>query len=194
MIVNGYKRIAGFDIQSGKELWWMKGGGDIPVPTPIVAHDLIFITNAHGALAPIYAISPAAEGDISIASDGTRSPHMSWAQLRTGNYMQTPLVYGDLLYACRDAGILACYDAKTGDKKYRERLSDGVGFTASPVAGDGKVYFTSEEGDVHVVKAGPSFELLGKNSLGDVSMATPAISNGTLYFRTRGHLVAVGTR
>lgn len=194
MIVNGYKRIAGYDLNTGKELWWMKGGGDIPVPTPIIAHNLIYITNAHGALAPIYAIRPTAEGDISLGADETKNSHIEWAHLRTGNYMQTPLVYGDMLYACRDSGILACYDARTGDKKYRERLADGTGFTASPVAGDGKIYFTSEEGDVYVIRTGEKFELLSKNSLGDISMATPAISNGTIFFRTRGHLIAVGER
>lgn len=194
MIVNGYKRIAGYDLTNGKEIWWMKGGGDIPVPTPIVAHNLIYITNAHGALAPIYAIRPTAEGDISLNPDETSNSHIAWAHLRTGNYMQTPLVYGDLLYACRDSGILACYDAKTGEKKYRERLADGTGFTASPVAGDGKIYFTSEEGDVYVVKTGEKYELLGKNAIGDISMATPAISDGTIFFRTRGHLIAVGAQ
>ncbi len=192
VIVNGYKRIAGYDLVNGKELWWMKGGGDIPVPTPIIAHNLIYITNAHGAMAPIYAIKPTAEGDISLGPDETKNSFIEWAHLRTGNYMQTPLIYGDLLYACRDSGILACYDAKTGEKKYRERLEDGVGFTASPVAGDGKIYFTSEEGDVYVVKTGEIFELLAKNSLGDISMATPAISKGSIFFRTRGQLIAVG--
>ena len=172
----------------------MKGGGDIPVPTPIIGHGLIYITNAHGQLAPIYAIKTTAEGDISLGQDETKNSFIEWAHLRTGNYMQTPLVYGDHLYACRDAGILACYEAKTGVKVYRERLADGVGFTASPVAGDGKLYFTNEQGDVYVLKAGEKYELLGTNSLGEISMATPAISEGVIYFRTRGSLVAIGTR
>ena len=78
---------------------------------------------------------------------------------------------------------------------YQERLGGGGGgFTASPVAADGKVYFTSEEGDVYVVKAGPKYELLATNALDEVTMASPAISEGTLYFRTRTHLVAVGSR
>lgn len=192
MIVNGFKRIASYDITDGKELWWMKGGGDIPVPTPILSHDLVYITNAHGPLAPIYAIRLGAEGEISLGPDETSNSHIAWAHLRTGNYMQTPLIYNDLLYACRDAGILACYDARTGDKKYRERLAGNVGFTASPVAGDGKIFFTSEEGDVFVVKTGEKYELLGKNSLGGISMATPAISRGVIYFRTHENLIAIG--
>ena len=87
------------------------------------------------------------------------------------------------------------YEAKTGKQIYQERLGTGrTGFSASPVASDGKIYFSSEEGDVYVVKAGPTYELLATNPLGEVAMATPAISEGTLLFRTRNHLVAVGER
>ena len=75
------------------------------------------------------------------------------------------------------------------------RLGEGgSGFTASPVAADGKIYFTSEQGEVYVVRAGAQFELLGMNPLGEVCMATPAISEGVLYFRTQHHLLAVGKR
>ena len=66
VIVNGWKHIGGYDLETGKEVWRMTGGGDIPVPTPIAAHGLVFITNAHGKLAPIYAIKPTASGDISL--------------------------------------------------------------------------------------------------------------------------------
>jgi outer membrane protein assembly factor BamB len=191
VIVNGWKHIGAYDIETGKEVWRMTGGGDIPVPTPLVIDDLIFITNAHGGMAPIYAIRAGATGDITPAGDGP-SAHMAWMHAREGAYMQTPLVYRGLMYNCRDNGVLSVYDPRTGDRHYQQRLADGrTGFTASPVAGDGKVYFTSEDGDVHVVKAGSTFELLGTNSIGEVSMATPAISEGRLYFRTRGHLVAI---
>ena len=143
---------------------------------------------AHGRLAPIYAISAAAEGLIDPEHEA-----MVWCHLNRGNYMQTPLVYGEELYLLSDAGILACLDLATGEQRYRERLGDGAtGFTASMVAGDGKLYATSEEGTVHVVAAGTSFELRAKNQLGETCMASPAISDGVLFWRTRGHLVAVG--
>ena len=170
----------------------MKGGGDIPVPTPFVAHELIFITNAHGSAAPVYAVRTSATGEIAVSETEPSNAQVAWSNLKIGNYMQTPLVYGDLLYCCRDSGILACYDARTGEKKYRERLAEGVGFTASPVAGDGKLYFTSEEGDVYVVQAGSEYKLLATNKMGEVCMATPAISEGNLYFHTQGHLIAIG--
>lgn len=200
VIVNGYQRIGGYDLNTGKELWWMKGHGDIPVPTPIVHDGLIYITNAHGGKSPVYAIKTTAEGNISFASekDGATGPpdvpgpHFAWAHLNIGNYMQTPLVYGDHIYLCRDQGIMACYEARTGKKVYRERLSEGIGWTASPVAADGKIYFTNEEGGVHVIKAGPTYEVLAKNELGEITMATPAISDGVLYFRTVKNVIAVG--
>src|SRR5262245_21811286 len=187
VICNGYKNIGGYDLATGKELWTLVGGGDAPVPAPIVVEDMVLITNNHGR-GPVYAISASAEGAIDTENDA-----MVWWHPSGGNYMQTPLVYGEELYLCSDAGILACLDLATGEQRYRERLGDGqTGFTASMVAGDGKLYATSEEGTVHVVAAGTTFKVLGKSELGETCMATPAISDGVLYWRTRGNLVAVG--
>ncbi len=195
LILNGYREAAGYDAKTGKRLWQLSGGGDIPVPTPVVANDLIFLTNAHGPMSPIYAIRLTAVGDISLNNSARRNPHIVWSETRGGAYMQTPLVYGDFLYICQDHGVLSCYEANTGKRVYQMRLgSGGTGFTASGVAADGKLYYTSEEGDVYVVKAGPEFQLLATNSMGEVCMATPAISEGTLYFRTRANLIAIRER
>jgi outer membrane protein assembly factor BamB len=102
-------------------------------------------------------------------------------------------VYGDYLYACGDNGLVTCYEARTGNRVYRERLGNGsTGFTASAVAGDGKLYFTSEEGNIYVVHAGPKFELLATNAMDEVCMATPAISDGRLIVRTESHVYAIG--
>lgn len=192
VVVNGWKHIGGYDLETGTELWRMTGGGDIPVPTPIVAEGLIFITNAHGKFAPIYAVRPTASGDITLGDGETSNAHIAWSYLRDGGYMQTPLAYQGLLYVCRDNGVLSVFDAKTGQRHYQSRLGDGkTGFTASAVASAGHVYFTSEDGDVFVVKAGPAFELVRTNTLGEVAMATPAISEGMMLFRTRGHLLAI---
>jgi outer membrane protein assembly factor BamB len=195
IVVNGYKHIGGYDLRTGKSLWKMRGGGDIPVPTPVFAHGLIFITSAHGPMAPIYAIRLGAVGDITLTSGSSTNAHVAWSTSRRGNYMQTPIVVGDYLYCCNDAGVLACYNAKTGDNLYTERLgSGGTGFTASAVAADGKIFCTSEQGAVHVVKSGPQFEVIAKNELGEICMATPAISEGALFFRTRSHLVAIALK
>jgi len=191
ILVNGWKHIGGYDLATGRELWRLTGGGDIPVPTPVVAGDLVYITNAHGKQAPIYAIRTGARGDLT-TPEGEVSPYLAWSQMREGAYMQTPLVYDGLLYNCRDNGVLSVYDAKTGERHYQQRLGEGSGFTASPVAAGGKVYFTSEDGDVFVVRAGTSFELLSRNAMGEVCMATPAISEGVIIYRTRSHLIALG--
>ncbi len=191
LAVNGYRHIGGYDLSTGEEVWRMSGGGDIPTPTPVVDDGLIFITNAHGPEAPIFAISEGASGDITPVDGARFNDDLVWSQGRDGAYMQTPIVYGGLLYNCRINGVLSVYEAKTGRRLYQQRLGGGTAFTASPVATDGKVYFTSEDGSIFVVKAGPEFEVLAENPMGETLMATPALSEGVMYVRTRGHLVAV---
>lgn len=193
IIVNGYKHMGGYDAATGKELWKLSGGGDVPTPTPVVAGDLIYITNAHGRLRPLYAVRASARGDITLAPGKTRNEAIAWSYPKRGIYQQTPIVYRGLIYMCRGNGILTVYDAKTGKKQYGQRLGTGsTGFTASAVAGDGKLYFTSEEGDISVIKAGPTFELVAENEMGDICMASPALSEGTLFYRTRHHVIAIG--
>ncbi|MEM8996136.1 MAG: PQQ-binding-like beta-propeller repeat protein [Acidobacteriota bacterium] len=191
VVINGFEHIAGYDVETGEELWSMSGGGDIPVPTPIFAHGLIYLASAHGPASPLFAVRPDASGEVDPEkSEGV----VAWHQERVGVYLQTPLVYGDEVYAGRGNGGLRVFDAKTGEERYKARIDRGMGFTASPVAADGKVYFTSENGDVHVIEAGPGPELntLAVNPLNELAMATPAIADGVLYFRGRRHLFAVG--
>ena len=178
---------------TGAELWRLKTGGDNPIPTPFSAHGLIYVANGHGAAAPVWAIRPGAKGDITPAAGETSSPFVAWSDQKSGIYIQTPLVYRDLLYCGSNAGILKCLDARDGKSHYQERVVPAAaGFSASPVAGDGKIYCTSEEGDVHVIAAGPEYRKLAVNRLEEPAMATPAISEGQLYFRTLNSLVAVG--
>jgi outer membrane protein assembly factor BamB len=107
--------------------------------------------------------------------------------------MPTPLVYRGHLYVLKNQGILACYELRTGVQRYETRLPDVVsGFSASPVAADGKLYLSGEDGDVLVVKAGPQLELLGRNPMGQPLMATPAISGGMMLVRGERDLFAVG--
>ncbi len=191
LIVNGCRQAGGYDPWTGQELWRLSGGGDIPVPTPIVGEDLIFLTSAHGWLAPLCAVRADAEGEIKVpAESGKRN--LAWHKSRDGIYMQTPLFYEGLLYACRDSGVLSCYEATTGKRLYRERLGGGVGFTASPVAADGKIYFTSEDGEIFVVRAGSTYELLARNSMGEICMATPAITADMLIIRGEHHVYGIG--
>ena len=109
--------------------------------------------------------------------------------------MQTPIIVGDLLFGCADTGLVTCFDAKTGDVRYSERLSkSSEGYTGSPVSDGKNLFFTSELGNVFVVPATSTFSVTATNSLGETCLSTPAISGGTLFFRTRDQLVAVGAK
>jgi outer membrane protein assembly factor BamB len=192
LIVNGWKHIGAYDFKTGKEIWKLKGGGDIPVPTPVVHDGLIFITNAHGPAAPVYAIRETATGDITLADGATTNDGIAWSKPRDGGYMCTPLVYRGLVYIVKYNGVLTVYDAKTGEQKFQQRLAEGKSaFTSSPIGADGKVYLASEEGHVYVLKAGPTFEVLADNDLGEPVLATPAITEGTLLYRTQGNVIAI---
>ena len=189
IIVNGYRHAGGYDFETGKEIWKLGDNGDIPTPTPIVANDLIYLNSAHGKFSPIIAVRPDATGDITLAPDSTKNRYIAWSIKRGGAYMQTPLVYNGYLYNLQVNGQLMCFDAITGEMKYKDSLKEA--FSASGIAADGKLYFSSEDGNIYVVEAGPAFKILAKNALKDVCMATPAISGNTLYFRTQHYLIAV---
>ncbi len=191
VIVNGFKHVGAYDFKTGKEIWKLSGAGDIPVPTPVVAHGLVFINSAHGKMSPIFAIKLSAQGDISLKPGEDSNEFIVWSINRGGAYMQTPLIYGDYLYNLRGNGAFECYKATTGERIYREKVGNMSSFSASAVAADGKLYLPSEQGDIFVVKAGPEFEVLGQNPMKDICMATPAISEGVVFIRTHHFLAAV---
>ncbi len=186
--------IRGYDAATGKELWRLGGNSEITIPTPIVGPGFIIVTNGYRGVQPIYAIKPGASGDISLKDDKTSSEFIAWSTNRGGPYIPTPVIYGEHLYVLQVNGVLAAYDVRTGMRVYQERVAGGGSFSASPVAADGKLYLTSEDGDIHVVKAGAKYELLGTNAMGQVIMATPAISNGVIYVRGLKDVFAVGVR
>ena len=194
IVVNGFKHIGSYDFDTGKKIWWMKGGGDIPVPTPVIAHDLIYINNAHGRMSPIYAISPEAIGDITLEEKTTTNEFVKWSINRGGSYMQTPIIYGDYLYNMRGNGLLSCFNAKTGELMYSEPIKPGGGISASGVVSDGKLYFPAETGDIFVLKTGPEFEILAKNAMGEICMASPAIVSDGIYIRTQHHIVKISNK
>jgi outer membrane protein assembly factor BamB len=165
------------------------------VPTPIAADGLIYFTSAHGRMRPMRAIRADASGDITPPESGAMHAAFAWNHDRRGSYMQTPIVVRGLLYGCADVGLLTCFDAKTGDVRYSERLStNSEGYTASPVSDGRHLYFTSELGNVFVVPATDKFSVLATNKLDETCLATPAISAGSIFFRTRGKVIAVGPK
>jgi outer membrane protein assembly factor BamB len=192
IVVNGFSQIGGYDFDTGKELWNLSNGGDAPVPTPFFAHGLIYIHGSHGRFQPIFAIRPEARGDITLDNQSTTNAHIVWSIKRGAAYMPTNLVYGDYLYNLRMNGNLSCFNARTGELIYKERIPEAMGISASGVASNGKLYYSLEQGDVVVIKAGPQFELLSRNPMDDLMMASPAISEEMIFFRTQHYLVAVG--
>ncbi|HEY7911818.1 MAG TPA: PQQ-binding-like beta-propeller repeat protein [Blastocatellia bacterium] len=196
LLTNGGRFIRGYDPSTGKELWrFSDGNTEVKMPTPVIANNLAILSGGYPQGRPIYAIRPAAQGDISLGEGQESNQFVAWRQPRGSSYTGTPVVYGGYFYICTDNGVLSAYDAKTGERLYQERLGDrGAGFSASPVAADDKLYLASEDGDVYVVKAGPKYELLSINPMGEPLMATPAISGGLIILRGGRHLFAVTDR
>ncbi len=189
VVINGWKQIAGYDFKTGKELWTLKGGGDIPVPTPVYADGLVVVTNAHGNKRPIYAIKTNVSGDITDNKDA-----FAWSLPLAGNYMQTPLLDKGLGYFCFDNGVLTVYQMSTGEKLYQQRLGGTTGFTSSAVASAANLYITNEDGHTFVLAKGGQYKLLGENEIGEQVMATAAISGDILYMRGRKHLFAIASK
>jgi outer membrane protein assembly factor BamB len=193
LVTNAPNMIRGYDPKSGKELWRLGGSSKITAPTPIFSKDLIYVVSGRRPEAPIFAIRPGATGDITPARNETSNGSVAWRKQQRGSYMPTPLLYGGLFYVLGNAGIFDCYDPATGAEIYRERLPHaGSGFSASPVASDGRIYLSSEDGDIFAVQAGKQFRLLGRFPMGEPLMATPALAGGTMYVRGQRHLFAIG--
>ena len=193
LVTNAAQYARGYDPANGRELWRLAKKSEVTIPAPVPAGDLMIITSGNRPIQPIFAIKPGAAGDISLKEGETSNESIAWGKLRGGPYMPTPIVYGPHLYICSNAGVLSCYEVSTGKEVYRERIG-GTSYTASPVAADGRLYFTSEQGEMRVVKAGREFELLAMNELGDVCMSTPAISAGALFVRSQHFLYALGRK
>ena len=193
VLVNGWHHIGAYDFATGREIWKLDGGGDIPVPTPVVAGGFGYFTSGHGKSRPMRAIRLNARGDITPSEVGMTNAAIAWAHARQGAYMQTPIVVGEQLYGCLDNGVLVCFNARSGAIHYSERIGSGSeGFTASPVSDGRHLYFASEVGNVYVVRSGEKFSVAATNKLGETFMSTPALADGTLFFRTREQLIAIG--
>jgi outer membrane protein assembly factor BamB len=193
LVTNASQYARGYDPLTGKELWRLAKKSEATIPTPFFGPELVYVASGNRPIQPIVAIRPGASGDISLAEGEETNAHVAWSRMRGGPYMTTPILYGDYLYTCSNAGMLTCYEARTGKEVYKQRMG-GTSYTASPVAADGRLYFTSEQGEVRVVAAGPRFRLLAVNKVGDVCMATPAISDGALFVRSQHFLFAFGPK
>ena len=177
----------------GKELWRLAGMTQA-TPSPVAGEGLLFVGSGSQGESnrPLYAIKPGASGDLTAAKDQPPSAFISWFLPRFSAYTSSPLLYRGRVYAVNDNGIIQVADAKTGKEIYKARVGTGSAtFSSSPIASNGKVYLLSEDGDTYVIEAGDEYKELAKNSLGEMSLATPAVDAGGLYVRTAGKLYRV---
>jgi outer membrane protein assembly factor BamB len=188
LITSGNEWVISYDPKNGKELWQAKGHGSNAIPTPLAGHGMVFIYAGFPAKKTM-AIKLGGTGDIS------NSSNIVWQYEKGTAYVPSSILYGDYIYLMTDRGILTCLDAKTGKVVYEGgRIPVPATFTASPVAVDGKLLLTSEDGDTYVIKAGPKHEVLATNSVGEPVYASPAISDGMIFIRGEKNLYCIRSK
>jgi len=195
LVTNASNFVRAYDPRTGKELWRVGKSSKITAPSPIYADGVFVIASGRAPERPIFVVKPDAKGDITLEDGKTSNDGIVWSKTGRGSYMPTPLAYKGLLYVLANGGILDAYDLKTGAEIYRQRLPViGSGYSASPVAADGKIYLSGEDGDMLVLKAGAEFAHIATNPMGELLMATPALSQGVMYVRSSTGLFAVGEK
>jgi outer membrane protein assembly factor BamB len=187
IVVNSQNRVNAYSPDTGAELWNCAGPTFEVIPTPVAGHGLVFCSS--GRQGPTLAIRPGGEGDVS-------KTHIEWQTPRGSPFVPSPVLVGDYLYVVNDMqSIATCFEARTGKTMWQDRLGEArrEGFSASPIAVDGKVFFTNDEGETFVLRAGPKFELLHVNTIGERTLASPALVDRRWYIRTESNLYAIGT-
>lgn len=195
LVTNSSNYIYGYDPITGKELWHLGGSSQITAPTPVFYDDIIIVCSGRGPEAPVFAIKKGAAGDITLEAGQISNAFVKWSKTKVGPYMPTPIIYRGYVYTLNNNGSFRCYDLETGEQIYSTRIPHrGGGFSASPVAADGKLYLSGEDGDIFVVKAGPDYELLATNDMGELLMASPALSEGMMFVRAQHHVFAISDK
>ncbi|MBC7933243.1 MAG: PQQ-binding-like beta-propeller repeat protein [Rubrivivax sp.] len=195
LVANASNYIRGYDPRTGKELWRLGGSSKITAPTPVFADDMFVVVSGRAPERPIFVVRAGARGDLTLPDGKTSSEVVAWSRTGRGSYMPTPLIFEGILYVLANNGLLDAYDLRSGEEVYRQRLPlIGSGFSASPIASDGKLYFSNEDGEILVIAAGRSFTHVATNSMGEMLMATPALSDGVMYIRSSKNLFAIGRK
>ena len=193
LVTNASNFVRGYDPRTGKELWRIGKSSKITAPTPIFANGVFVIASGRAPERPIFVVKPDAKGDLTLGDGQTSNDGVAWSKTARGPYMPTPLAYRGVLYVLENRGLFDAYDLATGKEVYRQRLpAVGNGFSASPVAADGRIYLSSEDGDIVVIAAGAEFKHIATNSMGELLMATPALSEGRMFVRSVSSLFAIG--
>ena len=195
VVANGSNFIRGYDLETGKELWRLGGSSKITAPTPVFADGLIVVASGRAPERPIFAIREGASGDLTLKEDDRESEFVVWSHVKRGPYMPTPLIYRGKVHILNNGGIFACYDLKSGTELSRRRIPHrAFGFSASPVATNGRIYLPGEDGVVFEMKTGDDPNLVAVHEMGEPLMASPALSEGVMYLRGQKHLFAVGKK
>lgn len=194
IVTAGTNRVRSYGLD-GKLVWEIKGMSVISIPTPFAGPEHLYVTSGYilDPNRPFYAIKPGAAGDISLKAKETSNEHIVWSQKAAGPYHPTPVYHDGFVYVLLDKGFLSCYDARTGKEVYnRQRIDPNSDkFTASPWAADGKVYCLDEDGATYVIRGGEKFEVLAKNSLNEMTLATPALVRGNILLRTASRVYRI---
>jgi outer membrane protein assembly factor BamB len=194
LVVIGRQHAVSYSPESGKELWRIGGLTGQSTPTPVAAEGLLYLaTGSQGeSNRPVFAVRPGASGDITLAKGQESSEFVAWFHPRASAYTSSPLVYRGRMYVVNDNGILTVFDARSGKEIYRARAGGpGNTFSASPWAADGKVYLLSEDGHTFVIEAGDAYRELARNSVDEMSFASPALAPGAIFLRTQTRLMKI---
>jgi outer membrane protein assembly factor BamB len=195
LVTNASNFIRGYDPRSGQELWRVGPSSKIRAPTPIAGDDVIVVASGRAPERPIFVVRAGARGDLTMPSGQSASEAIAWSRMGRGSYMPTPLIYKGVLYVLANNGVLDAYDLRSGQEIYRQRLPlIGSGYSASPVAADDRIYLSNEDGEMLVIAAGPEFVHIATNSMGELLLATPALSSGVMYVRSAGSVFAIARK
>jgi outer membrane protein assembly factor BamB len=199
LVTCGKKKVRSYSLD-GKLLWELGGMSSIVIPTPFAAHGLLYVTSGYvmSLQKPVFAIKPGGKGDISLKDKETSNQFIAWYQAKGGPYNVSPVLYGETLYVLYDRGFLSAFDACTGKAVYQPamaRLGASEHYTASPWAYNNKIFCLSEEGQTVVIPTGGQKpEIVRKNDLDELCMATPATARGSLFIRTESQLYRIANK
>jgi outer membrane protein assembly factor BamB len=186
VVLTGANFARAYDLESGDEVWKVSGLTRGPVPAPVPGTGMVFLASGTNGQA-FKAMRLGGSGDL------TGTDFEAWTLAKSVSYNPTPLLWGDELYMLKDVmsgnTFVSMFDAGTGAPSYQDsRLPQAWTIKASPVGAAGRIYLSSEEGDVIVLARGPVLEVLAVNEMDEQILATPAIAGPDLFLRTRGHL------
>ena len=192
----GSRRVRSYDPATGKQLWELGGMSGQCHASPVASDEMLYVGTGGGfgggGGRPLFAVKAGASGDITLKEGAASNDGVAWYLPQAGPAMASPLLYDGRLYVLdQRGGQLSCYDAKTGERVYRERLSGARGFTSSPWAYEGKIFCLADDGRTFVVQAGPDFKVLGENTLDEMTWSSPAVAGGAVFLRTIDHLYCI---